>query len=404
VFRRIIKYCLKHFGLFEKLAYVTDRRIKPQIETIKIAAAIVCIHIANLGSLNSFSQSKASKSKLPSVSTIARVADTIELEGIRAAGSSIYRKARKSRIISPYFGTWTGIVDAHEITTSKYCKCSHCKRRKLKTKDKSIKYQYYHSFTAFILAGDKYSFVLDIEPIAPGESEVTSSYRLIKRVCASYPRAFKVLIGDALYLNEKIFKLLESHHKKAIAVLKEERRQLFEEANKLSLLTKFKIYEDSKTTYRIWDHTIGGCWDGYGKDVRVIVSEETTRQRVLAKDGSRWEQQSVITNWMWVTNIMDSSLGDLKNTVRICHCRWQIENKCFNETAGTWKADHIYRHSKNAIIAFLLLLFICVNIFNIFCARNIKDKKIKTKVYLVAQIKAEFYSLKRPLALVPIPI
>jgi len=142
----------------------------------------------------------------------------------------------------------------------------------------------------------------------------------------------------------------------------------------------------------------------HGRNVRVIVSEETTTKKVHSKEGKSWEQKSEVTNWMWVTNIMDSSLGDLKNTVRICHSRWQIENKCFNETANTWKADHIYRHSKNAIIAFLLLLFICVNIFNIFLARNIKDKKIKTKVYLIAQIKAEFLTLKRPPPLVPVPI
>jgi len=59
VFKRIIKYCCRHFGLFEKLAYITDRRIKPQILTIEILSAIVFIHIANLGSLNSFSQSRA---------------------------------------------------------------------------------------------------------------------------------------------------------------------------------------------------------------------------------------------------------------------------------------------------------------------------------------------------------
>jgi len=70
MFRRIIKYCLKHFDLFEALAYVTDRRIKPQIKTIKILSAIVFIHIANLGSLNSFSQNNISAGKLPSVSTI----------------------------------------------------------------------------------------------------------------------------------------------------------------------------------------------------------------------------------------------------------------------------------------------------------------------------------------------
>ena len=332
MFRRIIKYCSKHFGLFKKLSSISDRRLKPQIETIKIAAAIVCIHIANLGSLNNLSQ-KLLKRKYPSVSTIARVADTIELEGIRAVGSSIYRKARKSKMISPYFGMWIGIVDGHEITTSEYCKCSHCKRRKLKTKEKSIKYQYYHSFTAFILAGHDFCLILDIEPIVPGESEVTSSYRLLERVCQNYPKAFNVLIGDALYLNEKIFKLLESHNKKAIAVLKEERRQLFEEANKLSLLSKPKTYQDSKTTYRVWDHTISGCWDGYGRNVRVIVSEETTTKRVHSKEGKSWEQKSVVTNWMWVTNIMDGSLGDLKNTVRICHSRWQIENKCFRRNS-----------------------------------------------------------------------
>lgn len=404
MFKRIIKYCSRHFDLFEKLAYVTDRRIKPQILTIKILSAIVFIHIANLGSLHSFFQNNISAKELPSVSTIARVADSLSLDGIREVGSHVYKIARAKKMIEPYMGQYIAIVDGHEITTSQYCKCIHCKKRKLKSGKGTAKYQYYHSFTALILAGEKYSFVLDIEPIAPGESEITSSYRLIKRVCKNYPRAFKILIGDALYLNAKIFKLLESHHKKAIAVLKEKRRQLFEEANKLSLLTEPKIYADSKTTYKVWDHTIGNCWDGYGKDVRVIVSEETTTKRVHARDGKSWEKKSVVTNWMWVTNIMDGSLGDLKNTVRICHSRWQIENKCFNETVNTWKADHIYRHSENAIIAFLLLLFICVNIFNIFLARNIKDKKIKTKIYLIAQIKAEFYSLKRLLFLVPIPI
>ena len=70
-----------------------------------------------------------------------------------------------------------------------------------------------------------------------------------------------LVIGDGLYLNKKIFKILESHNKYAIAVLKEERRQLFEEANKLSLLAESETYIEGKTTYRVWDHAISGCWD-----------------------------------------------------------------------------------------------------------------------------------------------
>lgn len=123
-----------------------------------------------------------------------------------------------------------------------------------------------------------------------------------------------------------------------------------------------------------------------------------------AKDGSHREQKTLVSNWMWATNMLKDVMGDLKNTVKVCHSRWQIENKCFNETAGTWKADHIYRHSANAIIAILLLLFICVNIFNIFYQRNIKDRTIKTKLHLIDRIKAEFLSLKRLPPPVPVPI
>ena len=91
---------------------------------------------------------------------------------------------------------------------------------------------------------------------------------------------------------------------------------------------------------------------------------------------------------MWVTNL--PSVVGLKNIVSACHSRWQIENKCFNEIVSTWNADHVYRHNQNAISAFILFLFIVLNIFNIFFARNIKDRRISTKSFLVELVKAEF--------------
>ena len=47
------------------------------------------------------------------------------------------------------------------------------------------------------------------------------------------------------------------------------------------------------------------------------------------------------------------------------------------ETANTWNGDHIYRHSENAIIVLLLLLFIAVNIFNIFQPETLKIRQLK---------------------------
>jgi hypothetical protein len=221
-------------------------------------------------------------------------------------------------------------------------------------------------------------------------------------VCRDYPKAFSVVIGDGLYLKETVFKLLKGHHKYAIAVLKEERRQLFEKANRLSLLSKPKVYRKGRTYYKVWDHSISGCWDGYGKDVRIIVSEEATPVRTHSKDGKSFEEKVNRANWMWVTNLPRSEdPGSLKNTVAICHSRWQIENGCFNETVNTWSEDHVYRHSKNAITAFLLLLFICVNIFNIFRIRNIKERRINTKIYLIRLLRSGFHKDKNPVLLIP---
>jgi len=72
----------------------------------------------------------------------------------------------------------------------------------------------------------------------------------------------------------------------------------------------------------------------------------------------------------------------------------QLFFKRFGFYLGLDKADHVYRHSQNAIVVFILFLFIVLNIFNIFFARNIKDKSISTKSFLVELIKAEFLIAK----------
>jgi len=93
----------------------------------------------------------------------------------------------------------------------------------------------------------------------------------------------------------------------------------------------------------------------HGKKVRVIVSEEATVKRIHSKDGKSFEDRLDKANWMWVTNLpcpKTDDLDDLKNTVRICHSRWQIENQCFNETVNMWNADHMCPFGKRAWNAF----------------------------------------------------
>jgi len=405
MFKRVIKYSNKHFSLFESIKSITDGRQKPQIPAADVSASIMSILFSNLGSLNKFNQVRDISSigniagRVPSASTVGRAADALDLDNIREILKSIYIKSKRSKMIEPYHGKWIGIIDGHEITSSNICKCKACSARNVSKIESEVKLSYFHRYTAFILAGDRFAFMLDIEPIYPHEGELTSSYRLLERVCRNYPKAFEVVVGDGLYLNGTTFGLLASHSKYAAAVLKDERRHLYEEAVLLSEIVEPAIYKDEKVTYRVWQHTLSGMWDGYKDLVRVIKSEEIKTARHHCRQPGKWEISQEKADWLWVTNL--PSVISLKNVVSICHARWQIENKCFNEIVNTWNADHVYRHSQNAISAFILFLFIVLNIFNIFFARNIKDKTIRSKSLLIDLIKAEFICTKW---LSPIPL
>ena len=398
LFNKLLAYGNKHFDIIEKVGHVTDKRMRPHIPTTGISKSILTMMLSNLGSLNRFGAAASLGSledivDAPSVSTIARSADTMDLEAIRKVLKEIYLAARRKKMIGDYYGRAVGILDGHEVTSSYIDKCSHCRVRNVSKIEGKITLQYYHSFVAFILAGQKFATMLDIEPIVPGQGELTSAYRLLSRVCVNYPKAFEVVAGDGLYLAGEIYRLLRSHRKYGIAVLKDERRQLYEEAVALSGIVEPITYTNDKTTCRVWEHKIEGLWKSYKKEVTVIRSEET-------KTVAGTEEKA---DWMWVTNL--PSTGNLENMVRICHSRWQIENQCFNETVNIWALDHIYRHSANAIIAFILFLFIAVNIVNIFFNRNIKDRRIKTKVFLLDLVKASLLlNYRSSLPPNPIPI
>jgi len=398
MFTRVIKYSNKHFDLFDLINNITDARQKPQIACSDIAASILSILFCSLGSLNKFNTSRDISyvldiaAKVPSSSTVARSSDTMDLDAIREILKSIYLKAKRKKMIEPFNGRYIGIIDGHEICSSDIHWCKACSIRNVSKIEGEAKLNYYHKYVAFILAGKRFAFMLDIEPVWPDEGELSAAYRLLERVCRAYPKAFDAVVADGLYLKGTVFNLLASHGKYAAAVLKDESRQLYDEAASLCSIIDPVVYADENTTYKVFDHTISGLWDGYDKPVRVLRSEETKTARHHSKEPGKWETVKEKADWYWVTNL--PSVVGLKNAVSILHSRWQIENKCFGEIVDTWKADHVYRHSQNAIVAFILFLFIVLNIFNIFFARNIKDRRISTKSFLVELIKAEFLIAK----------
>ncbi len=68
---------------------------------------------------------------------------------------------------------------------------------------------------------------------------------------------------------------------------------------------------------------------------------------------------------MWVTTLPQQLLPT-GSFVLMAHGRWDIGNKAFNELTIYWHADHVYKHTVDAIEAFWLITMLAYNLFHSF--------------------------------------
>jgi hypothetical protein len=209
--------------------------------------------------------------------------------------------------------------------------------------------------------------LLDQEPQRPGEDEVQTALRLLRRVLARYPRAFDLVLADALYAVAPFFNFLLTHRKHALVVLKQERRDLYVDATALfaQQAPKLGLYRGRRCEW--WDASDLCSWPQVQTPVRVIRSRETyTVRRQFDR-----QQELLSSEWIWVTTAPVPQLPT-ERAVRFGHQRWDIENYAFNQLAHEWHSDHVFRHDPNAIECFLLLTFLAYNLFHAFFALNLK--------------------------------
>ncbi|MBI3696438.1 MAG: transposase, partial [Acidobacteria bacterium] len=206
---------------------------------------------------------------------------------------------------------------------------------------------------------DPVRLLLDHEPQRDGEDEVATALRLLDRVIAAYPRAFDLVLADALYATAPFFNFLLARRKHALVVLKDERRNLYQDVARL-----FQCVAPQPGCYRSrqcwwWDFPDLLSWPQVNTPVRVLRSLETyTVRRQLD------QQDSVQTSdWIWATTLPATQVPT-ERAICFGHQRWDIENHGFNELVNQWHADHVYKHDPNAMECFLLVAFLAYNIFH----------------------------------------
>lgn len=376
---------------------VADGRKFPQIATSIVTRSIFTMCLGKLGSLNALEQLKGQSAlkkhiggKLPSADSVGRIGDLVVSDTIRDIGKKFYRQLKRNKaLMPPAHGLMALIVDGHESHASYRRRCSGCMERDTGPEG-SKRRQYYHRNVTALLVGADYSFLLDAESQKPGEWEVGCAIRLLERILKNYPRAFDVVLADALYANSTFFNFLLEHNKDIIAVLKDEQRDLLQHAEQFFAgVEPSGEYTDGGTRIKVWDGSGFVSWPQVNEKVRVVSTEETSR--VTRQLNGKTETMK--SSWKWVTTLSPLR-ANAKVVVQLGHNRWNVENQGFNELANQWHSDHVYRHGATAILNFWLMTMLAANIFEIFFQRNLKQclRHAFTKQHIAQLITSELYN------------
>lgn len=391
------------FDLNARLQGITDSRLRPRIETSVVAGSALVMDLAQMGSLNALEQTEGhcfwkdwiTDGVLPSADTIGRVFSLIEVNTLRSVLKHTYSRLKRNKVLRPAFhdNLFAVIIDGHESSASYLRCCPDCLQREIKTTSGS-EIQHYHRHVTAVLLFKDFVLPIDLEMQRPGEDEVAAAIRLLERLFIDYPRAFDVVIADGLYASAPFFKKVTAHGKQIIAVLKDERRDLLQDAMGIFNQEQPILVRDGNITRQCWNGEGLTSWPQFGGNVRVVCSLETTTRK-RQKTGNEEER---VSDWLWVTTLPKTMLGT-EVFVLIAHKRWDIENKAFNELVTYWHADHVYAHTCNAIEAFLLTTLLAYNLFHAFINCNLKSviRAMYTKKHIARAVAAELFKLKKRL-------
>ena len=333
--------------------------------------------------------------KLPSADTIGRVFALIDSDTIRQVMREIYTRLKRNKTLQPpNHGLIALNIDGHESHATYMQHCKGCLKRTMNKGKDTERGQYYHRHVTAQLVFRDFSLLLDIEPQQPGESETAAAERLLARVLKDYPRAFDVVVVDALYCGAPFINFVIDSGKYIVVVAKDDRTDLVKDAEAfLKDEPPAVTTSDRRVERKCWDMEGFESWSSVKEPLRIVksVKIKTVRRQLTGKT----EQET--STWMWATTLPKITAGT-ETVVEVGHGRWKIENNGFREMVNHWFSDHVYKHHPVAIINFWLICMMVYNIFRCFYLRNLKPalREQHTMLHIASCVKAELYGQPQP--------
>lgn len=317
--------------------------MRPRIATATVWLCVFAMFALRLRSFNALEQelrrpkrweSWVGPGRKPSAETLGRVLGAVALPELREVLVTVNHRAWRGKAIHRRLGEAYRVmaVDGHELWASRARCCAHCLQREV-TVDGTTVVEYYHRVVVAQWVGVTPPALADFELVHPAEGEVVAARRLVARVVQTYRRLVDVITADALYLEAPFIGLVLEAGKHVVVVMKQEARELYQDAEGLRALVPPVVSTDEARTTRMWDLAALTSFPTLGRPVRVVWAEEQTRRR--RRVGGQWQESVEEHTWVWVTDLPLAAVAATR-IQRWGHDRWDLENRGFNELVTLW--------------------------------------------------------------------
>ena len=376
--RRLWHYAEKVFDLPRRLGGIGNERPYPKIPTRSVTASLFLGALIRVGSLLQL-QAETGRAgwqrlvgwpKSISDDAFGYALERYHLKDLRQVLVDINKTLKRNKAFesAKINGLLVVALDANEQFKSRHRCCADCCQRQVEIKDAQGQLQalteYYHRQVYAQVHGPQFSVILDLEPIGPGEDESRAALRLLGRMRRLYgPRFFDAITVDAWYANEPFFAAAQKLGWPVVAVLKQERYEIYQEATALSQRQAPLVLHHEGRDIQLWDVRDLPFGTGSAGAARVVLAEE--RWQKTRRVGGKKTQEPCLSRWRWLVSKDLEGYGP-QAIWGIGHQRWGVENHAFNELTQHYHLTHCPHHEPVAIVVWLLFVVLGFTVFELF--------------------------------------
>jgi hypothetical protein len=376
--RQFWHYTAKVFGLPSRLRSARDRRADPLVPTWAVTATLF---VGALLRKPSFLQIESESRRRGwqrltgydqpiTDDRMAYVCERYQLEDLRAILVGINQTLKRNKTFesAKIHGLLVVSIDGNEQFHSRCRCCADCCERKVKVAKAPGQIEevveYYHRQVYAQIHGPDFSVVLDLEPVRPGEDEARAAVRMLGRMRRTYgPRFFDAVTLDAWYAKGPIIRAIQRLGWAVVTVLKQEDYDIYKEASALMRDQPAQHWKWEDRSVDLWEVKDLAFTDPAIGPMRVVQAQEHwVEVQQVAGCKTRVCKESF---WRWLVS-PELDGYPAQAIWRIGHQRWGIENHAFNELTQHYHLTHCPHHEPIAIVAWLLILMLAFNLFELF--------------------------------------